>query len=128
MSIACTLGLISCLNYTDTTVDFEDAMNIVETCEELTDSNYPAMSYMGGSHNGSAYFKAEHLWDLGLRFDWNPPNIPKERTAGSELRRMEFRRSAILSECTYFKNQFNSDQNWRNYEKRAADYENWLRN
>ena len=117
MSIACTLGLIACLNYKDTTIDFEDAVEITQTCLWMDD--YPAGAYMGGSHNGTAYFRAEELWDLGLRFEWNPPDTPEKRTARSEQVRMEFRKAAVLRECRKFESLFHNKRLWENSEKMA---------
>ena len=35
MSISCALGLVACLNYNDTTVDWDEAFNIVEVCSYM---------------------------------------------------------------------------------------------
>jgi hypothetical protein len=110
MSISCALGLVACLNYNDTTVDWDEAFNIVEVCSYM--DGYPANDFMGGSYNGKAYWQAETLWDLGLRFEWNPPS-----KASSEYSRMVFRKASVLKECRRFRTLYQNISNWENPEK-----------
>jgi hypothetical protein len=110
MSISCVLGLVACLNYNDSTIDWDDAFDIVDVCSYIGDS--PAMDFMGGSHYGKAYYRAEHLWDKGLRFEWNPPY-----KASSEYARMVFRKASVVKECTSFRVLYKDKRNWENSEK-----------
>jgi hypothetical protein len=110
MSISCALGLVACLNYNDTTIDWDESWDIVEICSSIND--YPAFDFMGGSHNGKAYWRAEHLWDLGLRFEWNPPH-----KTSSEYNRMVFRKASVINECGRFKALYQDKQKWKNPEK-----------
>jgi hypothetical protein len=108
MSIACALGIVACLNYKDTTVDWEDAWDIVEVCTWLYPS--PANSFMGPT--GRAYLQAEMLWDLGLRFEWNPPNKTNEQ------HRMQFRKNSVVRECNHFTSLYQNINNWENPKKK----------
>jgi len=105
------LGLVACLNYKDTTIDWDESFDIVETCMSI--NVYPAYAFMGGSYNGTAYWRAEYLWDLGLRFKWNPPN---KKTA-SEHSRMVFRKASVLAECRRFSALYRDHRNWENPQK-----------
>ena len=110
MSISCALGLAACLNYNNTTVDWDDAFTIVDVCSYIDD--YPVNDFMGGSYNGKAYNLAEYVWDLGLRFEWNPPY-----KASSEYARMVFRKASVVKECMHFKGLYQDNRNWENSEK-----------
>jgi len=110
MSFSCALGLVACLNYNDSTIDWDEAFNIVDACKVI--NKYPAYDFMGGSHNGKAYYHAEYLWDMGLRFEWNPPY-----KASSEYRRMEYRKASVLKECHQFRSLYRNINNWKNPNK-----------
>jgi len=110
MSVSCTLGLVACLNYNDSRIDFDEAFAILDICMNI--NKYPAYDFMGGSHNGRAYIQADYLWDKGLRFEWNPPY-----KATSEYSRMEYRKASVVNECHRFRLLYRNKKNWKNPNK-----------
>jgi len=103
MSLKCVLGLVACLNHESQTITAHDAVEIIDTCEQI--SKYKVSDFKEYKQRGGGRVLADIMYDQGLRFKYPDDPTPYQR------------RKAVFIACRQFTKAFNTDSKWDNLDK-----------